>query len=74
MTMEVYVSNVMDSWTMVKQYTASNKETVQNLVVPGEHICKFVRLRCINNIRGGNLVSVRYIEIKGLPRDRIPPA
>ena len=66
--MEVYVSNVMDSWTLVKKYSSS-KEKVQNLIIPGEHICKFVRLRCVNNIRGGNLVSVKHIQINGLPRD-----
>jgi hypothetical protein len=34
--------------------------------VPAEHVCKYIRLRCINNVRGGNLVNVRYILVKGL--------
>lgn len=29
---------------------------------------KYLRLRCINNVRGGNLVNIRYIQIKGLAK------
>jgi hypothetical protein len=39
---------------------------MQRLVVPGEHICKYLKIRCLNNVRGGNLVNVRYVAIKGL--------
>jgi hypothetical protein len=58
--MEVYLSNNMDQWTLIKSFTAS-KEKVDNLIIPGENIAKYVRLRCVNNIRGGNLVNIRYI-------------
>jgi len=38
------------------------------MVIPGEYIAKYLRVRCVNNIRGGNIVSVRFIMIKGLNR------
>ena len=64
--MEVFLSNNMDQWTLIKSFTSS-KEKVDNLVIPGENIAKYVRVRCVTNIRGGNLVNVRQIQIKGLP-------
>lgn len=38
------------------------------MVLPGEIITKYIRVRCINNVRGGNLVNIRYIQIKGLAK------
>lgn len=38
------------------------------MVLPGETIAKYIRVRCINNIRGGNLVNIRYITVKGLTK------
>lgn len=58
--MEIYLSNLPDQWTLVKTFTA-NKQALQNLVIPGENVAKFLRIRCVNNIRGGNLVNVRFI-------------
>lgn len=62
---EIFVSNSMDKWTFVKQYTCS-KSGAQKFIVPGEHICKYLRLRCVNNVRGGNLVNVRYVLVRGI--------
>lgn len=59
-TMEVYLSNHADAWKLVKTFTAT-KAAIQNLVLPGENIATYVRVRCVNNVRGGNLVNVRYI-------------
>ena len=58
--MEVYVSNVAESWTMVKKFTA-NKGAATTLVLPGENIAKYLRLCCVNNVRGGNLVNIKYV-------------
>ena len=70
--MEVYLSNNVDAWQLLKTFSAT-KAAVQNLVIPGENLAKYVRIRCVNNIRGGNLVNVRYIQIKGLPSEQVPP-
>ena len=40
----------------------------QVLTVPGEHIMKYLRIRCVNNVRGGNLVNVRYVQVKGMTK------
>ena len=65
---ELYVSNTQDRWTKVKQYQCS-KEGSTKLVVPGEYMARYLRLKCLNNIRGGNIVSVRHIMVKGLNRN-----
>jgi len=39
------------------------------LAIPGEYMAKYVRIRCLNNIRGGQIVSTRYIMIKGLNKE-----
>jgi len=65
---EIYVSNSMDKWTLVKQYQCS-KAGAQKFAIPGEIICKYLRIRCVNNIRGGNIVNVRYVVVKGLVKN-----
>lgn len=62
---EVYWSNTADKWTLIKQFTCT-RSGEQKLVMPGEHIAKYIRIRCLNNVRGGNLVNVRYVVVKGL--------
>jgi len=69
--LEVYLSSSGDHWSLVKTFTAS-KEAIQNLEMPGENLAKHVRIRCVNNIRGGNLVSVRFIQVRGLPQEMLP--
>jgi len=61
------VSNSHEKWTFVKQYECSKGET-QRLIVPGEHVAKFLRVRCVKNIRGGDIVTVRHVVVKGLVR------
>ena len=29
---------------------------------------KYLRIRCVNNVRGGNLVNVRYVQVKGMTK------
>ena len=72
-TMEVFVSQQPDVWQFVKQFQAQKKQGEQTLVLPGETVAKYVRIRCVNNVRGGNLINVRYIRINGLRFDQIPP-
>jgi hypothetical protein len=64
---ELYWSNTADKWTLVKQFTCS-KSGAQKMVLPGEHIMRYLRIRCVNNVRGGNLINVRYVQIKGLTK------
>ena len=64
---ELYWSNTADKWTLIKAYQLS-KGGEQKMVLPGETIAKYIRVRCINNIRGGNLVNIRYITVKGLTK------
>lgn len=70
-TVEIYVSNMQESWSMVKQFTC-NKSGPTNLVLPGENIAKYLRVRCVNNVRGGNLINIRHISVIGLLGDSIP--
>ena len=49
---EVYVSNTADKWALIKEYVCSRSGS-SKLVIPGEYLAKFIRIRCINNIRGG---------------------
>ena len=70
--MEVYLSNNIDQWQLAKAYTAT-KSASETLVIPGENMAKYVRVRCVNNVRGGNLVDVRFIQVKGLMPEEIPP-
>ena len=64
----VLVSNQPEgSWAPVKQYTC-NRQGSTRLVIPSEYLSKYLRISCINNIRGGQIVSVRYIMVKGLNR------
>lgn len=65
LNVELYVGNLIDRWTFVKEYTCQ-KSGVSKLVVPGEYLSKHLRIRCTNNIRGGNLVNVRFVQIRGL--------
>ena len=64
---ELYWSNTADKWTLIKNYTLG-KSGAQVLTVPGEHIMKYLRIRCVNNVRGGNLVNVRYVQVKGMTK------
>jgi hypothetical protein len=65
----VFVSNTLDGkWTFVKNYECSKNQGCTRMVIPGEYISKYLRVRCVNNVRGGNIVTVRLIMIKGLNR------
>ena len=71
-SVEIYISNLQESWSMVKKFNAM-KDRPSTFVLPGENVAKFVRVRCVNNVRGGNLVNLRYVQVKGLTSEQIPP-
>jgi len=62
---EIFVSNSNDKWTFVKEFTCA-RDGITKLTVPGEYIARYLRLRCINNTRGGNIISTRYIVVRGV--------
>jgi hypothetical protein len=62
---EVYISDIPNSWSLVEAYEWSDDE-IQRLTIPGEQIAKFLRIRWLNNNQGGNIVKVRFVEIKGI--------
>ena len=62
---ELYVGN-QNGWQLVKGYTCA-RVGVSRLVVPYQFVSKYLRVKCMNNVRGGNIVSVRHIVVKGLP-------
>ena len=64
-TVELYWSNTADKWTLIKQFTCT-RAGEQKMILPGEHIMKYLRIRCLNHVRGGNLINVRYVVVKGL--------
>ena len=69
---QIFVSNTPEKWTLVKEYVCAKNGSTK-LIIPGEYLTKYLRVRCLNNIRGGNIVSVRQIMIKGLNRnDGVP--
>ena len=38
-------------------------------MIPGEYMAKYLRVRCLNNTRGGQIVSVRHVMVKGLNKE-----
>ena len=69
---QLFVSNQPDKWTLKKEYYCS-KSRSSRLVNPGEYLTKYLRVRYMNNIRGGNIVNVRLIMVKGLNRNEGVP-
>jgi len=65
---EVYVSNVPDKWTLINTYKCS-RELQQSFMLPGEQLCKYVRLRFPTNVRGGNIVTIQKVRLKGTVRE-----
>lgn len=65
---EVYVSNVPDKWTLINTYTCTREE-MQVFMLPGEQLCKYVRLRFPANVRGGNIVTIKKVRLKGMVRE-----
>ena len=64
---EVYASNT-ENWTLVNCYNmGEGKELTLN--IPGEQIAKFLRLRFTKNARGGSLVSIKHIAVKGIKKE-----
>ena len=69
---QILVSNTADKWALVKEYVCSRSGS-SRLTIPGEYLSKYIRVRCLNNIRGGQIVSVRFVMVKGLNRmDGLP--
>ena len=64
---ELFVSNTVDRWTFVKEYVCVS-QGMSKLPVPGEHNVKYLRLKCVNNTRGGQIVSTRHIKVLGVKR------
>lgn len=36
------------------------------MIIPGEYHARHLRIKCLNNIRMGNIVNVRFVVVKGL--------
>ena len=49
---QILVSNSQDQWALVKEYTCS-RNGASKLIIPGEYMAKYLRVRCMDNIRGG---------------------
>ena len=67
---EIYTSSVIDKWNFIKEFKC-NRDPQQKFLLPGEQIAKYLRVSCLNNIRGGNIVSVRRILITGVKKDKL---
>ncbi len=65
---EVSVSNTPDKWTPVSTFKC-DRSAEQTFQLPGEQQARYLRLHFPNNIRGGNIVSVRRVAVRGLVRD-----
>ncbi len=62
---EISASNTVNRWNLVKEYVCAKTDETR-LELPGEQVAKYLRLRFAKNLRGGNIVSVRYVVVKGL--------
>jgi len=67
-SIEIYVSDVLDKWSFLRDYKC-NRDFEQKISIPGEIYTKFIRIKCLNNVRGGNICSIRHIKIIGFPRE-----
>ena len=65
---EVYISNMLDKWTFVKEHRC-RRDSETKISLPGEQAAKYLRIKCLNNVRGGNIVSIRHVVVRGLPKD-----
>eukprot|EP01028_Stygiella_incarcerata_P008318 TRINITY_DN360_c1_g1_i2.p1 TRINITY_DN360_c1_g1~~TRINITY_DN360_c1_g1_i2.p1 ORF type:complete len:750 (-),score=175.24 TRINITY_DN360_c1_g1_i2:546-2795(-) len=65
---EIFTSNVPEKWTLISTHKC-NRDPVQVFQLPGEPLCKFIRIAMKNNIRGGNIVSVKRVRVKGLVQE-----
>ena len=65
----ILVSNTGESgWSLINKKYTCNRQGSTRLVIPSEYLAKYVRISCLNNVRGGQIVSVRYVMVKGLNR------
>lgn len=65
---EIYISNMADKWAFVKEQRCG-REFETKITLPGEQVGKYLRIKCLNNARGGNIVSIRHVMVRGLPKD-----
>lgn len=65
---EIYLSDTFEKWTFVKDYKCT-REGEQKMILPGELYGKFLRIKCLNNVRGGNISSIKQIIVIGLAKE-----
>jgi len=65
---EVYKSNVPNSWILIKKGDCEPGKEIR-LEMPGEQVMKYLRVRFPTNIRGGNIVAIRFISVKGIVKN-----
>ena len=65
---EIYVSSMSEKWSFLKEHRCG-REAETRISLPGEQIAKYLRINCLTNVRGGKIVSVRHIVVRGLPKD-----
>lgn len=63
---EIYVSDSLDRWEFLMTHTSS-KDMSRRISVKEEVYSKYLRIKCIDNLRGGNLCAIRYVQVFGLP-------
>jgi hypothetical protein len=61
------MSNTVEKWTKVNDYIFSKGQEMR-IVLPGEQVGKYMRLKCASNVRGGHISSIRHVIVKGLVR------
>jgi len=63
---EIYISQSMEKWEFLRLHSC-NKGTEQRILLKEEVYAKYLRLKCLDNIRGGNLCCVRFVKVYGVP-------
>lgn len=69
---EVFTSSVPDKWTLLSTFKCDAslpRGAPHRFLMPGEPLCKYLRVVCKNNVRGGNIVSLQRVIVEGLVKD-----
>lgn len=63
---EIYVGKALDRWDLLTVHRCG-RELEQRILFKQEVHAKYLRLKCLDNLRGGNLCCIRFVQVFGVP-------
>jgi len=63
---EIYVGKALDRWDLLTVHRCG-RELEQRILFKQEVHAKYLRLKCVDNLRGGNLCCIRFVQVFGVP-------